>query len=407
MMSALFNQVPQARQAQAGSSQRAEVRERPLRIAMIGQRGVPPTWGGIEHHVAHIGSRLAARGHHVTVFSRGNYVTDQWRHYRGMRIVNLPTIGTKHLDAIGHSGLSTLYALGGSYDVVHYHALGPGLLAPLPKRFSGARVVQTVHGLDHDRAKWGGLAQRVLGIAAWMSARVPNETIVVSRALAQHYSDRYGRAATFIPNGVEPRNHGPVSCLEPMGLKPGNYILFVGRLVPEKAPDLLVRAFAGIAGDRRLVLAGGSSFSDDYVKQVHRLAEQDPRIVLPGYVFGEDLTALYRHAAAFVLPSTVEGLPLTILEAAASGVPIIASDIAPHREVLEHSAPGRQLFPSGDEVALRDAITQALDHPVRVRDGATVLRGEVLHRYNWDAVTEATQALYHHAVRSRPRGAAA
>ncbi len=313
-------------------------------------------------------------------------------------MVNLPSIGTKHLDAIGHSGLSTVFTLNSSFDVVHYHALGPGLIAPVARALSGATVIQTIHGLDNDRNKWGGFAQRVLGLAAWMSARVPDHTIVVSEALQAHYQQRYGREAACIPNGVERGVTASADLLEKFGLKPSKYVLFVGRLVPEKAPDLLIRAFSKLDTSARLVIAGGSSFTDGYVQQLTQLAAKDDRVVMPGYVYGQDLAALYSHAGAFVLPSALEGLPLTLLEAAGHGTPIVASDIPPHREVLRADGVGHRLVREGDEDALAIAIAGTLHAGSTARTSAKRMREDVLRRYDWDAAADTTEAVYYEAA---------
>jgi glycosyltransferase involved in cell wall biosynthesis len=363
-----------------------------MRIAMIGQRGIPATFGGVEHHVEELGSRLAERGHHVTVYSRANYTRERHTAYRGMRPRYLPTVSSKHLDAIVHSTLSTVDAMLAKADIVHYHAVGPGLPAVVPRYFSRAKVVLTVHGLDAERAKWSSTARSVLRVAQWMSARVPDATIVVSRDLADHFRERYARHTWHIPNGVdEPTPRPPDEIRRRFGLRGGDYVLFVGRLVPEKAPDLLLRAFSAVEGETKLVLAGGSSFTDDYVRRIHTLAGSDPRVVLTGYVYGELLEELYSNASAFALPSLLEGLPLTLLEAISYGLPVIASDIPPHREVL---GPGPALVPPGDLAALTTAIATTLERLPAERREAELLRPEILSRYRWAAATDATEDLY-------------
>jgi glycosyltransferase involved in cell wall biosynthesis len=371
-----------------------------MRIAFIGTRGVPATFGGIEHHVEQVGSRLAERGHDVTVYCRANYVPAGRNVYRGMRLVRLPTVSSKRLDAIVHSALSTLRALGQSYDVVHFHALGPGVMTPVTRYASRARVVQTVHGLDDERAKWGLGARNLLRGAGWLSARVPDATVVVSRTLADHYMLKYGRPATYIPNGVVQPEGAPVprEIATRFGLHGGDYVLFVGRLVPEKAPDLLLRAFRRVPGDMRLVVAGGSSFTDRYTDSLAALAADDKRVVLPGYVYGETLAELYANAAAFVLPSLVEGLPLTLLEAASYGTPVVASAIGPHAEIVGSDGPGHRLVPSGDEEALAAALTATLDRGPEVEEGASRLRARVLEDYSWDRAVDATESLYRRLV---------
>ncbi|MGH2704205.1 MAG: glycosyltransferase family 4 protein [Actinomycetota bacterium] len=373
-----------------------------LRIAMIGQRGVPATFGGIEHHVEELGSRLVARGHEVVVFCRANYVDDPKERHRGMHLRHLSTVGTKHLDAIVHSGVSTLAAMAGRFDILHYHALGPGLVSPLPRYLSRASVVQTIHGLDDERAKWGRGAKAALRAAQWLSARVPDATITVSRALADHYARRHGCAAVYIPNGVTPGTAQPPDGIAArFGLARGGYVLFVGRLVPEKAPDILLSAFRRLDAGVRLVIAGGSSFTDAFVDSLQARAAADERVLLTGYVYGRVLEELYANAAVFVLPSHLEGLPLTLLEAASYATPIVASSIPPHLEVLGQDGPGRRLVPPGDEQALADAIAAALQDPDRERAGAVELREEVLAGYDWDAAAEATEAVYRRVARPR------
>jgi len=370
---------------------------------MIGQKGLPATFGGIEHHVEELGSRLVERGHQVTVFCRPSYGAGRRLPYRGMRLLELPTVGTKHLDAIVHSALATTVAMRDSFDILHYHAIGPGVLAVLPRVASRAKVVLTVHGLDDERAKWGRMARTLLRTAGWLSARLPDTTIVVSRDLQRHYRDVRGRETLYIPNGVRTPEPGPTApVLNRFGLQAGRYLLFVGRLVPEKAPDLLTTAFRQVPGDHRLVLVGGSSFTDGYQEQVRRLAADDPRVVLTGYLFGAELGTLYRHAAAFVLPSSLEGLPLTLLEAASYGTPVVASAIAPHVEILGGSGPGGRLFAPGDQQQLSQVLTEVLANGEAERRGAASLRDRVLRAYSWDDTAVATEHAYRLAlVRSR------
>jgi glycosyltransferase involved in cell wall biosynthesis len=366
-----------------------------LRIAMIGQKGLPATFGGVEHHVEELGARLVANGHQVTAFCRANYNGGRRREHRGVQLVELPTVGTKHLDAIVHSALATAVVMRSDFDIVHYHAIGPGALAVLPRLASRAKVVLTLHGLDDQRAKWGRMAKAVLRTAGWISSRAPDAIIAVSQDLQRHYQDVRGRHAVYIPNGVctrEPAQAEPV--LNRFGLTAGRYLLFVGRLVPEKAPDLLVRAFRQVPTDHRLVLVGGSSFTHSYTQRLRELAAADGRVVLTGYLFGAELGALYRDAAAFVLPSLLEGLPLTLLEAVSYGAPVVASGIPPHIEVLGESRPGGRLVAPGDPQQLALVLTEMLADIEGERQGAAVLRERVLQAYNWDEAAAATEQVY-------------
>lgn len=357
---------------------------------MIGQKGLPATYGGIEHHVEELGWRLAARGHHVEVFCRPGYGRSSGELYRGMHLRGAATIGTRHLDTIGHSVVSSLHAMRNPPDVVHYHALGPVLAAPLVRALSESAVVVTVHGLDHERDKWGPVARRVLSVGHWMSARLPEETVVVSRQLQQHYVAEFGRQATYIPNGVDaPLGRQADEITRRWGLT-GGFVLFVGRLVPEKAVDLLIRAYRDVPGDRPLVIAGDSSFTDAYVARLRAEAAGDPRVTFCGYVFGDTLAELYSNAAVFVQPSRLEGLPLTLLEASSHGVPVVASDIPPHREILGPVTSG--LVPPNDPAALSLRITEYLgDPPVAA---ARTVREHVLQTFRWDTAAVELERVY-------------
>jgi glycosyltransferase involved in cell wall biosynthesis len=368
---------------------------RPLRIAMVGQKGMPATYGGIERHVEEMSARLVALGHEVTVYCRDSYDAMPMDQYRGVRLRQVPTVASKHLDAIVHSGTATLAALKDRPDILHYHGIGPGLLAPLPRYLSRVRVVQTIHGLDNQRAKWSRAARVALGAAHWLSGHVPDVRIAVSRALAAHYQDRFGKDTRYVPNGVAaPRRVPAHQITTRFALTTGGYLLLVGRLVPEKAADLLIRAFRRLPGTLKLAVVGGSSFTDDYVATLRAAAGDDPRIVFTGFAYGDMLAELYTNAAAFVQPSRLEGLPLTLLEAASYGLPVIASDIHPHVELLECDGPGRRLFRDGDEDDLLYALWRVLSDLPGERVGGSVHGARLRAAYTWEAAARDTEQVY-------------
>lgn len=370
---------------------------RSLRVAMIGQKGVPASYGGIEHHVEELGARLAQAGVEVTVYCRASYADSFPRRYRQMRLVVAPTVASKHLDALVHSITSTVHALRSGVDVVHYHGLGPGLAAAIVRLCSTAKVVLTVHGLDHERAKWSLPARLVLRRAYWMSGHAPHHVIAISADLHHHYQSHFPRAVAHIPNGVALHEPGPQPSrfVEEHGLQRGRYVLFVGRLVPEKRPLLLLEACRGALPEGwQVVLVGDSSFSDDYVARLKSYAQGMPEAVLPGYVYGADLAALYSNCGVFVQPSDLEGLPLTLLEAIASGVPVVASDISPHREILDGCTCGSHvLVAAGDVEALRHAI-QAVAHSSAGLPADRAHVADLLARYDWDQAAADVLTLY-------------
>lgn len=377
----------------------------PLHIAMVGQKGLPATFGGIEHHVENIGARLVERGHRVTVYCRTSYSEVRVEEHRGMRLVTAPTIGTKHLDAIVHSATSTGKALAARADVVHYHGIGPGLVAPVPRFLSRSSVVMTVHGLDHQRAKWGAAAQAVLGAAHWMSGRVPDELVVVSQDLVEHYRDRSRHGVTYVPNGVVQQPAAPAHLLDEFGLQPGRFAVSVGRLVPEKRADLLIRAFRRVEGDYQLAIVGDSSFSDDFSRHLRQLADGDPRVVFTGFAYGPTLAALYQHAGVFVQPSALEGLPLTLLEAVSNDCPVLVSDIAPHHEVLGTGSSRHRTVRVDDLEALTQALREMLGTELPPDPQARELRSKVVSHYSWDTATRELEQIYLRSLAGR-RGTA-
>lgn len=355
---------------------------------MIGQKGVPATHGGVERHVEELGARLVQLGHEVTVFTRRNYTPHKLHEHRGMQLVSLPTIGTKHLDAIVHSMFATLACWGGGYDIVHYHAVGPCLVSPLA-RLRGRKVVATIHGQDWRRGKWGGLASRILRLGEWMALHVPHATISVSETLAATYTAVGAQRVTYIPNGISINPGDDTAVLRDAGVEPGRYVLFAGRLVPEKGGHHLLQAWNQLETSLKLVVAGDTSHSDSYVDSLRSLAGDS--VFFTGYEYGARLAALFRHCALFVLPSDLEGLPIVLLEALAYGAPVLASDIAPNVEVLGENG---EYFKAGDATQLAVRLGECLERQADLRVRAEAIRERALAEYDWSRVAEATSRLY-------------
>lgn len=355
---------------------------------MIGQKGLPATFGGIERHVEELGSRLAGLGHEITVFTRPQYSAPGSSPYKGMTLRSMPTLRTKHLDAIVHSVLCSFACWTGGYDVVHYHAIGPGLASPIA-RVRGRVVVATVHGQDWRRGKWGRAASAVLRLGEWMTLRVPHATISVSESLARHYHEQSGAKVTYIPNGISIDPGDDTRVLEEFGLGDGGFLLFAGRLVPEKGAHHLIEAYASSGLSLPLVIAGDTSHSDEYVARLKAMACDG--VVFTGYQYGERLASLFRHAALFVLPSDLEGLPIVLLEALAYGAPVLASDIAPNVEVLGENG---AYFSAGNVEDLRRALVRALADTDALRRAAQERRPIVEAEYDWDRVARLTSDLY-------------
>jgi glycosyltransferase involved in cell wall biosynthesis len=365
-----------------------------LSVAMVGSRGVPAAYSGIERYVEEVGSRLAGAGAAVTVYCHRAYVTTAGP-YRGMALRFPPTLRTRHLETWVHVALASLDALVKDTALWHYQALGPSTWAWLP-RLLGRRVVVTVQGLDWQRAKWGRLARLYLRVGEWASARLPHRTIVVSRVLARHYAERYGIRPVHIPNGFVPpgppaAGGGQAEALPDPGLQPDGYLLFVGRLSPEKGCHTLIEAFGRVRTGRELVLAGAGNFEDAYTRRLQTDAARAGRVRFLGFVTGDRLHALYRQAALVVHPSQMEGLSVTLLEALSHGCPLLVSDVPENLEAVGGAA---ATFRVDDPADLAAQLQRLLDD-----DGARqALRGRAreasAHLLDWDAVTRATREVY-------------
>jgi glycosyltransferase involved in cell wall biosynthesis len=371
-----------------------------MRVAMIGQKGIPATHGGVERHVQELSVRLCQRGHQVLVYNRRSYMPEEISEFRGVRVVTLPSVATKHLDAISHVTLCTLHALAAGADIVHYHAIGPALLSWMP-RLRGTAVVATIHGRDWQRPKWGPTASAALRCGEWMAMHAPQETIVVSESLTRRLAQTYRRSAHFIPNGITIEENVDTTILDELGLEAGRYVLFASRLVPEKGAHYLMEAYRTSGIDMPLVIAGDSSFSSDYVRTLHAACENG-HVVLPGFVYGQRLAALFARAALFVLPSDIEGLPIVLLEALGHGTPVLASDIDPNREVLGELG---RTFRAGDVDDLRRQLTASLADLPSMREQARRASTSLRRAYDWDSVTLQTIKVYEQALSKAGRSA--
>ena len=372
-----------------------------MRIAYIGLKGLPETYSGVETHVHEVGTRLVQRGHDVTAYVRPQYTPRHVKDDAGIRLMHLPTIKTKHLDATVHSFLAAMHTIKMKYDIVHFHTIGPAGFAWLP-RLSRARVVTTVHRFDYLSGKWGRFAKTCMQTAEQVSLRMSHRAIAVAPFLQAHYEAR-GHRVDYIPNGVTlPSPSIGTAEIKKIGLTPNQYILFLGRLVPEKRPDWAIRAFQQIP-DRsiRLVITGDSSATDHYVRNLKALAgPKADRILFTGAVYGSLKEELLAHARVFVLPSALEGLPMTLLEAMSHGRPCLVSDIVPHQNIIREGKNGF-LHRADDLDHLRDRLMDIISAPASdlkvIGQAAT---RHVAEAYDWEQVVDQIERLYETVLRS-------
>lgn len=369
-----------------------------MKIAMFGHKRVPSREGGVEIVVEELSSRMAALGHDVTCYNRGGHhvsgaefdseVQNVWQ---GVRLKTVPTLDKKGLAAVTSSFFAALCSAFSGADVVHIHAEGPAFMCWLPKLF-GKRVVVTVHGLDWQREKWkSGFGAKYIHAGEKMAVRFADEIIVLSRNVQEYFKETYGRDTVWIPNGVSKPEILPAKQItEQFGLEEREYILFLGRLVPEKGIHYLIEAFRNVQTDKKLVIAGGSSDTVEYADKLSTMAAGDPRIIFTGFVQGQMLEELYSNAYLYVLPSDVEGMPLSLLEAMSYGNCCVVSDIPECTEVVEDKAVP---FERGNIEKLTKRLQALCADSVTVstmRSG----RDYICNKYSWDDVTEKTLELY-------------
>ena len=376
----------------AGYGKLAVCRNRRLRIAFVGGRGVISKYSGIETYYEEVGKRLTEMGHEVTVYCR-NYFTPALPEHNGMRLVRLPTIRSKHLETVIHTVLSSVHALTQRYDVVHYHALGPALFSFLP-RLLGKKTVVTVQGLDWQRKKWGRIASAVLRLGERASVKLPNGTMVVSQALQRHYRQTHGMEAFYVPNGGVLRERNEPRKILEWGLEPGKYVLFLGRFSPEKGCHLLVEAFEHIEfehieTDVKLVMAGAASYCDEYSRELRTHASE--RIRMLNWVSGETLDELLTNAMMFVLPSDLEGLSLALLDAMGAGLCVLTSDVPENREVVDGAG---FTFQRGSAADLADRLRFLIANPVVREAVGRRARNRIEEQYQWQRVAEGIEEVY-------------
>jgi glycosyltransferase involved in cell wall biosynthesis len=362
-----------------------------LRIALLGTRGVPARYSGFETCAEELGARLVERGHDVTVYCRTQYSPGPSRTYRGMRRVTLPTLRQKYLDTIVHTALSTAHALTQRFDVLLYFIAGNSPLCWIP-RLVGTRTVLNVNGLDWKRAKWPGPAKHYLQIAERLATRLPNACVTDSYVVQASYRERFRHDAIYIPYGSERDRRAPGETLARLGLTPGRYVLFVGRLVAENCVDHLVDAFPQVRTDFKCVIVGGASYADDYIRVLKHKASADPRIVLTGYLFGDAYQELGSNAALFVETSGVGGTHPALVEAMAFGRCVLVHDTPENLETIGEA--GRSYAGHVGAPALAAAMQELLDRPDLVAELGTAAGRRARQHYTWQGVTDAYEQLF-------------
>lgn len=373
--------------------------DRKQRIAMYGHKRIPSREGGIEVVVGELASRMVRLGYQVTCYNRlGHHVsgkehdTEQLKNYQGVCLKNVFTINKKGIAAVTSSFFGALCAAFGKYDVVHIHAEGPAAFCWIPK-FFGKRVIVTIHGIDHKREKWsGGIGAKFILLGEKCAVKYADEIIVLSKAVQDYFKAVYNRDTVFIPNGVnKPEIREAEFIKKKFGLEKDSYVLFLGRLVPEKGIKYLIEAFKKVKTDKKLVIAGGSSDTLEYKAEIKELAAKDERIIFTGFIQGQMLEELYSNAYVYVLPSDLEGMPLTLLEAMSYGNCCLTSDID---ECAGVAGEYGVTFQKGNAGELREKLQMLCDEEATVQNYKNRASDYICGKYNWDEVVNKTLSLY-------------
>lgn len=366
---------------------------------MIGQKGAPAVWGGVERHVEHLSIELGKRGHDVVIYARKHYVNAEQvaafeRATANVSVRFLPTLHTKNLDAITHTFFATMAAVFRRVDVYHYHGVGPSLLSWIPRLLRPrATVVTTFHSPDRQHQKWGRFAKLMLWLGEWTAVHFSHYCITVSKELQQYALDTYGVRTYYVPNAVDVPVYAEASQIRALyGIRPRKYFVLVSRLIPHKGAHIAIQAFQRCADlDMQLVIVGDASHTESYVEQLHALAKDDPRIIFTGFQHGRVLHELWSNAYAFIQPSFSEGLSISLLEAASYGLPVMSSSIPANVEIVGEEA---LLYAPEDVEALANHMRTAATHPDRMEKMAKTLRKRVESTYAWDVVTTSVENVY-------------
>ncbi len=370
-----------------------------MRIALVGTRGIPAAYSGFETAVEHLAERFTARGHEVTVYCRP-HMTERRERHAGATLVHLPTIRSKHLDTLAHTLLSTAHlAVRLRPDVAIYFIAGNAPAVPLA-RLAGIPAILQIDGLDSERAKWSPAARAYLRAAERLAPAAATIAVTDSEAVADAYERRYGRRIAAIPYGAELPDPGDAGWCRRLGVEPGRFILFVGRLVPENNAHLLVEAHRRMRLRWPLVVVGDAPYAGDYISGLRATAGPDVR--MPGYVFGEGYAELVHRCGIMCVPTEVGGTHPVIVEAMAAGAALLVSDHPPNVETVGGAA---ATFPlAGGAAALAQALDALAADPAWRHELRGAAAERARRRYSWDACAEAYLRLCEAAIRGSHRG---
>lgn len=364
-----------------------------MNIYFIGQKGIPATMGGVEKHVEELSLKLAEnQQNNVFVYTRPHYTPTELKNYKNVKLISLPSIPTKHLDAITHTFLACLDLIRRKADIIHFHSIGPSFLIWLPKLLNyKAKVIFTYHSQDYFHQKWGFLARFCLKLGERIACLMADEVIAVSQEIKSYIKNEYGRQAHYIPNGVSAGLFLEANEIKKWDLEKNNYILALSRLIRHKGLHYLIEAFKQVKTDLKLVITGAGSHTEEYVQYLKKLAQNDERIVFTNAQTGSTLAELMTNARLFVCPSENEGLSIAVLEAMSYGLPILASDIEANKEIIEDNG---YFFKSKNVLDLKNQLENLINQDKDLTLKAMFGKKRVEQDYNWKKISIDVEQVY-------------
>ncbi len=366
-----------------------------MKIAVLGTRGIPANYGGVETFAEELSSRLVERGHQVTVYGRTNNIRFQGRTYKGVRLVLLPTIPHKYLDTVANTFLSVLHVLFRDIDVVLICNSANSIFSFLP-RLAGKKTIVNVDGLERHRDKWNAVGKAYLLLSEWLSTFLPTAIVTDAKAIQDYYRSRYGKESYFIPYGAEDICLSSKDTLDRLGLVPGEYFLYVSRLEPENNALLVVKAFEQVQTNKKLAVVGDAPYARDYIAEVKATA--DPRILFPGAIYGTGYRELQSHAFCYIHATKVGGTHPALIEAMGCGRCVLYLDTAENREVAGDAAIPFSLSP-GD---LASRIASVLEDPRLREEFGKRARERVRERYQWDGIATQYERMFLELLGRKP-----
>jgi len=359
-----------------------------MRIAILGTRGIPASYGGFETFAEHLSTRLVARGHEVTVYGRAHYISPRQLEYHGVRLKVLPTIRHKYFDTVVHCFLSAIHAVSQRFDVALICNAANAPFAPI-LRLTGTPIALNVDGLEHKRKKWGWLGRSYYLAAERLATILPNVTVTDAQVIQDYYLSRYNASSEMITYGSEVERRPDRAAVRRWRAEPNRYVLYVSRLEPENNAHLVIEAFKRVRTAYRLLIVGDAPYAHEYISELKERARGDKRIIFTGFVFGQDYRALQQNAYCYVHATEVGGTHPALLEAMGYGNCVLTLATPENIEAV-----GDAGIPYDNEFDLAEKLQRVLRDGSLVQSYRNRAQARVRRYYDWDRVVDQYERLF-------------